>query len=249
MLAAAFSVLVFIGVSGVVGIRLLMLWRRTRGTPELACGLALTCIGMIGYPVAMASGMGIKPVGQVNIPLFVTGTFFANFGVASYFWFTWKTFRQDVAWARWLTFTAIGLLAVAGAAGVRDIAAAPPEMPSIEAQAGPAAMLLLVTSICFLWAGIEGWRQYGMARRRLAIGLGDEVTTNRFLLWTGFAAANLILTWTYLFAQVLGLQPATNPAVQGIVGALVCVVSVCVYLAFLPPKAYLARIRGRVASA
>ena len=62
------------------------------------------------------------------------------------------------------------------------------------------APMVAVLGLYYVWTAFEGFRYYGMMKKRMALGLADAVVTNRFLLW---ALCGLVsLTWN---ARVGGL--------------------------------------------
>ena len=65
---AGICLLLFIVVSTLVGVRVLMLARRTRGRPELLMGAGMVLIGGVGYPSTILAGFG-GTVGAMNVPL------------------------------------------------------------------------------------------------------------------------------------------------------------------------------------
>jgi hypothetical protein len=99
-------------------------------------------------------------------------------------------------------------------------------------------LLFSSASAGFLWSAVEAFRYHAMLRRRLALGLADAVVTNRVLLWglTGGSAAAALVTIT-----LLRLLDVTYSAPIALFTAAVCglVASSSLYLAFLPPAAYL----------
>jgi len=238
------ATLAFVVVGATVGIRLLWLARRTREVPELSVGLALLLIGGIGYPVAVAAGTpGLVPA-ETGVRLMVYSTFVIDAGFIAIVVFTWSVFRRNATWGRALAT----LLCLAYAAHAAGIAFASPEMVSPKDLMNRESHLTLggqlLNSIVFGWSAIEAYRYWWMLRKRTAIGLGDPVTTNRFLLWaissTGSIVTNAISWWIV----VQGIDFFEHAGVQAAIGIVSVVSCTSQYLAFLPPKAYLARLRA-----
>ncbi len=99
-------------------------------------------------------------------------------------------------------------------------------------------VLLLVAGACYAWTGFEGFRYFGMMRRRVALGLGDPLLTNRFLLWgiSGLTSS----TWNavalaYLLAGQNILQEPVPILVRAVGGLLN---SVLLVLIFMAPSSY-----------
>jgi hypothetical protein len=92
---------------------------------------------------------------------------------------------------------------------------------------------------------LESLRYYGQMRRRRALGLADPVVTNRFLVWgAGEAVASLLVLGLFVATALDTETTISHPLVRvlmtlaGLVNALVW------WLSFMPPKAYLRRVRG-----
>ncbi len=243
---AGFCLLLFILTVTVVGVRMLLLARRTRGHHEFLMGLGMVLIGAIGYPASLASGFG-GPVGQMSIAVFFFSTLITQAGLLLIYAFTWQAFRPREAWGKAIViagacFMAVGLL-VSGWALAH---AAPDAASQLVAQNG-----LFIGMIgycgCFLWTAIEGFVHYQGARRRLALGLADAVVVNRFWLWALFGLMATGINISSAIGNALGVDPSQSPLVLVPMGVLGFVASAAIYLAFLPPASYLDFVRRRVA--
>ena len=100
----------------------------------------------------------------------------------------------------------------------------------------------LTAMAVYLWSGTESGLEWTQARKRMRLGLSDPVVTNRFLLWLlvmFFSFASLVGPVTGTF---LGILVHESPVIQlgAATAGLAC--AVCLTLAFLPPRFYLARI-------
>jgi hypothetical protein len=92
--------------------------------------------------------------------------------------------------------------------------------------------------------GCEGLGEWWLSRRRLALGLSDPVASNRLLMWGVFGISTTLLCGVLLAVQLSGHPTATSVLAQ-LGQALFGLASSCaVTLAFFPPRAYLARVRG-----
>ncbi|MGI9432290.1 MAG: hypothetical protein ACR2PQ_08760 [Myxococcota bacterium] len=232
---------------GTVGVRLLLLAARTRCAPELALGIGFVGV-VVAIPLLGISGFGRGTVGEIRFPLLAVALFLLWISISSMTCFTWRTFRPAAAWAAVLTggltcMTAVILIGVwhgatHGDPATLSLAAAQPWVVWIRA---PFALGLI-------WTGIEAFRQYGMARRRLALEIGDPVIVNRFLLWGFISAFTLLNNVVATLLQAQGRGPNNDPtaafvlALGGIVGGGL------VYLVFMPPEAWLRFVRTRAAA-
>lgn len=236
------ATIAFCVVGAVVGARLMLLWRRTRGFPELAVGVALFLIGAVGYPLAMIGGIPDAVSPRTGISMLTASTFVIDFAFVLVATFTWSVFRRTATWGRAL----LGLLAVGYAGHAIGVLMVGPSLSSASElmMAAPKVTLFgqALNLVTFGWTAVEGYTYWWKLRKRVSIGLGDPVVANRFLLWalagSGSLCTNLISWWVVFhgidFFQAQGIQAAV-----GFVSMLVCV---CQYLAFLPPKFYVAHL-------
>lgn len=244
------ATLLFIGASFVVGLRLLAMARRTGGLPELSLGLALFLIVAVGYPMNLVARVlletGSSPLAvRILAPL---GAVLMGIGWASVWIFTWRVFRPEALWARLLAPAAIAAhLLLAGVSVSRAVVVS--DAAELLALHPSGTATLVVALVCYVWIAAESLRWWTLLRRRLALGLGDPVVTNRFLLW------GLVAIFSFL-----SLVGPTAAALRGIdvtgtvwvrlgtaVAGTVCAASVA--LAFVPPEAYLRWVRRRAPAA
>ena len=192
----------FVLASLVLGLRLLLLGRRTRQLPELSMGAALFLMGGIGYPLVTICRLA--PIGPTTIAvLFGTYMVLQWFGITCLAVFNWRVFRpasmtsQIAAFglsACMLTCSLVQGLGEGFAAAARDPKAAMPQLASYFACVGLG------------WACAESWRYHRMLRRRMAIGLADALVTDRFRLWALSAASASFLTFVTNIAFLLGID-------------------------------------------
>jgi hypothetical protein len=236
--------LAFFVVSAVVGTRLVLLWRRTRQLPELLIGVGVLGIGPIGFgamilgSALMASGLPADS--PVVRSVFALGTATVACGVLAKCVFNWRVYRPDSAAARAAT-AAIG----AGLAGLYVHAGvARGFLPAVPVDAWTVLQSALQVG-ALLWGSAEALRYWRLMRRRTALGLADAVVTNRFLLWACGAAAAGIGTaigtgasWWTGEASIRIPWVIASSSAHGLVAAI------AMWLAFVPPRAYTAWIRG-----
>jgi hypothetical protein len=177
------SIAAFLLTGGVVGMRLLWLARRTRQIPEVLIGTALVSANLLFFPIAGASGMGRSAIGEVHLGLFAAAMLVLWLAVSCLLAFTWRTFRPNERWAKNLALLLSALLLGLVGGLLVTLRASPPEASSFEAGKLWTGLIRIPLLGAFGWNLLESLRQYGMAKRRLALGLGDPVVANRFLLW------------------------------------------------------------------
>jgi hypothetical protein len=234
----------FIATVTVVGVRMLLLARRTRGRHELLIGAGMVLIGTIGYPAGIASGFG-RAVGEMSLPIWFAGTFITQIGITMIFAFTWQVFRPAERWGKAIVVAGALIMLASLLASTYALVNAAPEANSQAVVRTPIFLGMIGYSGCFLWTAIEGLVQYRNARRRLALGLADAIVVNRFLLWALFGLCATAINIASLTGNAMGVDPSRSLLVLGPMGVFGFVASVAMYLAFLPPAAYLARIRGK----
>lgn len=234
-LLALASVVAFAVVSGIVGVRLLLLARRSRQLPELCVGLGLLMVGAIGYPLSLVVRVGLSGA-AASIVTAISVCASAGGSMAIYF-FTWSVFRRNAAWAKGLCAAASAALLAYAADGVfRAFTEAPGWLGTVD---GWFVVIQVTTVFSYAWTAVESLHYYRMLRRRLTLGLADPVVANRFYLWflSGvFASAGSGIV-TILAA--LGSQPYDSVLGRAAVGMGGLGASIVLALAFVPPGAYL----------
>jgi hypothetical protein len=240
MEALAFLAVVLVALaSTAVGARLLIVSRRTRGFPEFVLGLSLAAITGIGFPIVL-----LTELRQTVGPLFTfaadfIGSFVVATGFAGFYVFTWRVFRPDSRWAAALSMLGAGAALVATAATVWLAIGIESSDEKFSVVRGWEILLFTSAATGFLWSAVEALRYHAMLRRRLALGLADGIVTNRVLLWglTGASAGAALVILTLLRLADVNYMSAPvalfTAAACGLLGSLF------LYLAFLPPAAYL----------
>lgn len=233
----------------VTSLRCLLLWRRTREVPELAIGMGFLLLAGFGFPLMAIAGIGSGAVSGVNHWLLGLGLAAIGLGIFSLQVFLWKTFRPHQAWAALLTWaTLVGALAIC-IGSLRTLDAAPADAEPIAATRSWWLALRLAFEAWYVWTAVESLSEHARARRRLALGLSDPVVVNRFLLF-GAMGAYLALNGAVATAlEYRGMSPLTDALPALVLAANGGVAAILILLAFVPPKAYVARIRRNAAVA
>ena len=243
-LFSAAATFAFVVVSGAVGARLLRLARRTHAVPELALGLAFFLVGAVGYPVGLISILPGVPEALART-LFALANLATAVGSAAVFVFTRSVFRPEARWARALVWLAAGLLAVQAAFGVARALTGDPARFA-EPDLG-FSLRQAVTAFSYAWTALEALRYRALLVRRLALGLAEREVVNRFLLWAIAGAFAFAGSSVMSAVSLAGVTPWQDPIALSAVGLGGLVSAVCAWLAFLPPRAYLAWLGRRPA--
>jgi hypothetical protein len=226
--------------SWIVGGRLLLLARRTRQTPELCIGLALLLTGGLWSPLVAIGRQADALSDGVRAGLVAAGALAGMAGMTCLAVFNWRVFRPTAHWAAALA-TVIGvtlLVALAAqtvTAGWVDFA---------HHERGPWLLGTWLGVGIYGWSNVEAWRQARMLARRLALGLADPVVADRMRLWALAMTAALLASSTLAACQVLGIPVGGTVVGLTLTAAVAGVASGCLWLAFLPPASYVARIRA-----
>jgi hypothetical protein len=225
----------FIVVSLAVGVRLLLLARRTRQLPELAVGLALLLMGGFGWPLMVASQQWLAAPDGLRVALALASTLLMSVGESALAVFTWRVFRPGAPWAAALVAaTVLGFaLSSAGQAFSPGYAAIALE------GARPWWLYQLLPVLVLGWSGIESAREARRAALRHRLGLTSPLVTSRLRLWGACTLTCSLLT----VATTLG-GPSFQTSLLGV--ALITPVSlaaaVALWFAFLPPAFYRRRL-------
>jgi hypothetical protein len=224
IVVALFAATLATGLS--VGVRLLLLYRRTRGVPELMFGLAAlgTCLaGLVrGWLVSLGADASpfVTELVQVGFALLFAA---APLGMVLG---TWRVFRPDERWARALAFALGAVLALS------VVALWVPE----PFQRTRSVVLLLAATGVSVWNASEALLHHGRLRRRMRLGLADSVTTHQFLCWGIAMVANtvtrLLALATVAFTRVEPLRSTAYVLPTALLGFATLAF---LYLAFFPP--------------
>src|SRR5262245_13939545 len=243
MVLVGISQLVLALACGSVGIRLLLVWRRSRRLPELLLGLALLTISLCG-PLIAASGMGRSAVGELDFAPLALGIALFSCSTLGMSGFTWRTFRPQARWG--LLVAAVGVAQLTAAiVALHQLAAAPAELASIDAARGWLVALRVPPIVNFAWTGLEAFGQWRMARRRVALGIGDPVVANRFALWCGVGAFTTANNLVSTLLQSQGISPVAHPLGAAVVATAGLGSSALLWLVFMPPARYQAWVIRR----
>jgi hypothetical protein len=229
----------------VAAIRCLMLWRRTRRTPELSIGLGFFLVAGLGYPLMALSGIGGSSVAELDPWIFGAGLGVISLGVVSLQSFTRQAFRAGQGWATALVALTFLAAVVICWGSVRSMLTASPETPPVEAGQGWLLGVRLLFEAWYVWTAIEGLLEYRQARRRLKLNLSDPIVVNRFLLW---GVMGVFLTLNGAVAAWLewqGASPLVDLAPALVLAANGGVAGLLILLTFMPPQAYVHFVRRR----
>jgi len=244
-LLAAIGGLSFILASLVIGLRLLLLARRTRQLPEFAIGLALFLMGGLGYPILSVARMATGLHVAVRIAFFGLSMLFNMTGMVGVCIFNGRVFHPREKWPGGVT---VGFASALVGALVLQSVAPGLRVAALYNQGAGVRLFMALQGVPLGWAAFESLRYHRLLVRRCRLGLADPIVADRVGLWgTGMLLALVIS----LFGTVLGcfgIDIAVSPTGNLIMAPLGLTTAGCVWLAFLPPAAYTRRVRARAAA-
>ena len=243
---AALGGLAFVLPSILIGIRLLALAARTRKTPELWIGLALLLMGGLGYPLIMTARMAVRIPDPTRIGLMAFATVLMGVGTLAIGVFNWRVFRSHERWPLWAMVAAgISMLACMGFQLVDPGLAA----AAFENRGLGFRIFLLHSGLLTGWGAFESLRAWSRLRRRQRLGLADAVVTERVLLWAIASLASGTVSAASGIAGFLGINFAATSLGAAVTAPRGLVAAGSMWLAFLPPAAFLRRVKVRAAAA
>lgn len=229
----------FFIVALVVGVRVLLLARRTHELPELLMGIGVLGIGPVGFGLLVGAQQVPNDLARVSL-LGISGVAVCA-GVFAKFVFNWRVYHPESAGVRLFVYAAG--LALAGAflwSGIAD------RFATDRALTPPSLARSVLQVSCLLWGAGESFRYWTKMRRRVRLGLADPVVSNRFVMWAIGAFAAGFGTAVGTVAQIATGVPATDQGwvmVSSSMHGLVAAVAIA--LAFVPPGFYVRYIRAR----
>jgi len=237
------STAAFALIAAVVGIRLLLLSRKTGQLAERLLGLGVLLTASLGYGVMMVAAVGRSMLSDPSAPsalytyITTAGWIFHNLGVMSVVGFVVHVFRHGVVWARVLAVVMSITLWAGWALHVFQGGMAG-QLP----QGGFWITFAIIGTYPF-WTAIESFAYYVRMRKRVALGLGDQLVANRFLLW-GIASLTTAGSIWFVTIPILvegNLSQVGTPlsAICMLVTGVLGIATVATYwLTFFPPAWY-----------
>jgi hypothetical protein len=228
-----------------IGLRLILLSRRTGARPERLLGLGLGLTGGLGYGILIAVSLLRQAAGDAPAPAL---TFFGllgkglhDLGVVAMLGFILTVFRPAEAWARALVGAMVAVLAV-GYVGN----AVTGGFSRLQIQGFWYWLGFAVIGTYPMWAAFEAFRYHALMRKRRALGLADPVVVNRFLLWGVASLFSVAAIWTISLPAILGLPLVEQQRLAPISMSVTAVWGIgaisAYWLTFFPPAWYRARL-------
>jgi hypothetical protein len=244
-LLAAIGGLSFVLASLVVGVRLLLLARRTRQLPELAIGTGLVLMGGLGYPLTATARLATAWPVELRTGIFLLSMLCSWVGIVCVCIFNQRVFRPGRPAAQAL---------VAGVAGAQILCLLVQAVdPGVQAAAlyNQGLGLRLFTAghgLPLAWAAYESFHYGALLARRAKLGLGaDPIVADRVRLWGISMLSALVINLASTACGVFDVDLATTTLGALVIVPFGLVAAGCTWLAFVPPAAYLRRVSARLA--
>lgn len=217
----AVSQLAFLATAVVVGMRLLLLARKTRALPELLLGSSFVLGTGFGY-IGLVAGMISLGTSETDADAAAAARVIAfgwgmiNVGMMLTLGFTYCVYRRGQRWARVFVAGLYVLLWVGlvGRASGGQLA----QQDQFDGVWYFVHQGTILTGIS--WALVEATRYYGLMKRRLALGLADPIVTNRFLLWGAGSGCGVGIS---LLGSSPCLFPLLDPAMLPLVSSFMMI--------------------------
>ncbi len=231
----------FFIVALVVGVRVLLLARRTRELPELLMGVGVLGIGPVGFGLMVVAAQFAESSPGLHHALLGVALLAVSCGAFAKFVFNWRVYHPDGALARVVALgSGIALFGTFVYAGVAHGFV-------VEDPLEPNSLARSILQIgCLLWGAGESFSYWTKMRRRVRLGLADPVVSNRFLMWAIGAFAAGWGTAVGLVGQIVTGSTTTqegwvmvSSSLHGLVAAI------AIALAFIPPGFYVRAVRAR----
>lgn len=247
-IGAIISLALFVVILGSVGVRLTLLWTRTREVPEMALGFGLVLLAL-SMPLTAVGRIPATAMELVGRLCFGAGLWVAATGLGLLFFFNFWVFRRESSWALALVITLAGFLgsSVAYMTGVNFTGSSVGEIKGVMR---PGTLTLIATvAAAFAWAAIESLRYWVACRRRRRLGLDDPVVSNRFFLWGVSSATSCALMAIIIVCVVKDMTIMREALPLAALSSSGCLMSAAWTLTFLAPERYQRFIRDRSRSA
>lgn len=240
---AGATTLLFIFAGFCVGLRLLWMGRQTKGVAELSLGAGLFLIVGVGLPMQMAGRAIADAGGDLLVARWVVSfsTIAMNLGWAAVWLFTWRVFRPESKPTRAIVFLAFGALGVL--CGLAIVAGVTGRGVEAHEALGRTLATVALAQALYVWTSIESFTWWRRVRKRVAVGLADPVVANRFLLWGIVGGLSFLSLLSPLVFTAAGMDYQESDAGRLLTAVSGLGTSVALWLAFMPPEAYLQRLR------
>jgi len=224
----------FMITSLIVGIRVAMLFSRTRKLPELLLSIALLFTGFLAFAVGTTAKIFVEGTEPLRRALVLAGLGTECVGVMALVAFSWRVFHPK---SRAGTVFAVLVAAFIGAALIGEVSSDQYLRYSDSIPiSGPWVPLGLAARGCGpAWVAFECFRYHAKLRKRARLGLAEPVVVRRVAAWgiaLGASALAYVTSVTHRLVYGTGLRE--HDWAVALVSVLALVSAVGIALAFFP---------------
>lgn len=234
----------YVVLSLVIGIRLLLLYSRSRELPELLMAICLLSEGVVFNTIRwLRLSLETQTADYAALLESVSRPALAISAI-SVAVFAWRTVRAGSRWAP------IAVLVLAAPMCAWVVARMFTELSVFEQSTAGVLTLRGAFLLCYVWAALEMQLYYRSAKRRERVGLEvDPLATHR-VLFLSISFWSFAIFW---LSALTFVSLSRNFDVSGVasqmLGAAGIVRVVALWLAFLPPKQLAQHLHGKAAAA
>ena len=198
-----------------VATRILILWRRTRGRPELLLGVMLGCTTVLGYPLAIASN---RLAADEFWTVHVGAVLCMNVGFGCLLLFTLTVFRPKSR--RAMGFAGLLMSALCATTVSTAIVMGGENPPGTAERNSLNILLSTPIVISYGWTMLEALSYHRRLSLQLRLGLTSSLVVNRVLLWGLMAMSAGSATLVTIIVMALGIDFARTPALVAVLSGL-----------------------------
>jgi hypothetical protein len=244
-LLAAIGGLSFVVASFLVGMRLVLLARRTHQFPEFAIGTSLTLMGGVGYPLTVFVRVASFLSDDLRISLFVLSLCLTWVGTVLLGCFNMRVFRPEEGWAR--VFVAALAILLVGSFVLQSFSPGL-GVGTFRNQGLGLRLFMAGLGVPLAWGTYESLRYWRLLQKRVRLGLADPVVADRMRLWGIAEGSACVINVSTTVAALFGVDFAVASVGALVIAPLGIAAAISTWFAFIPPAAYLRRVISRAAA-
>jgi hypothetical protein len=222
----------FILASLIIGVRILLLARRTLQLPELAMGLGLVLMGGLSYPINVAARMSVDLSPDTRVGMMILSQLLMWVGCVAIGIFNWRVFRPESWWPLGLLVTFASTMLVIFFIQCMTVGM----FAFVDAREGVYRFNMVPQGVPYFWGFVESFLYHRKSRKRMQLGLASPLVTRRIGLWAITMGASTAINWFMITLEMLNIDSATAPIAGAFVGPVGMVCAVSLWIAFRPAE-------------